>query len=121
MDEVIYLSPRFARKTNFIYSYKISQYIYYLDKKDKVICYSTLYDKIVLISQKAYASIKESLEMCKDRFPKTYDSLVANGFIIPDEIDELDVVRSRNKMAAFQSRAFDLTLLPSLDCNLRCW
>ncbi len=100
---------------------KISQYIYYLDKKDKVICYSTLYDKIVLISQKAYASIKESLEMCKDRFPKTYDSLVANGFIIPDEIDELDVIRSRNKMAAFQSRAFDLTLLPSLDCNLRCW
>ena len=100
---------------------KISQYVYFIEKKNKVLCYSTLYNEVALISLNAYKTIEKSLDEFKEKFPNVYSSLVANKIIIEDEVNEIDIIRCRNKSETFYSRNFDLTLLPSLDSNLRCW
>lgn len=50
-----------------------------------------------------------------------FDSLQSRKFIINDDIDESSVVELEicNKLASH--RIYNLTINPTLDCNLRCW
>jgi uncharacterized protein len=43
------------------------------------------------------------------------------GFVIPDERDELSILRLRYKTEAFNSRNYTLMIYPTQDCNLKCW
>ena len=46
---------------------KISQYVYFIEKKNKVLCYSTLYNEVALISLNAYKTIEKSLDEFKEK------------------------------------------------------
>lgn len=100
---------------------KVSQYVYIVEKANKVICFSTLHNTFVMISPMAYNMLCNSVDNLKKDFPRVYASLVENKMLIDDEVEELDIIRYRNKVDTFYNRNFNLTLLPSLDCNLRCW
>ena len=43
---------------------KISQYVYFIEKKNKVLCYSTLYNEVALISLNAYKTIQRKISEC---------------------------------------------------------
>lgn len=100
---------------------KVSQYVYIVEKANKVICFSTLHNTFVMISPMAYNMLCNSVDNLKKDFPRVYAYLVENKMLIDDEVEELDIIRYRNKVDTFYNRNFNLTLLPSLDCNLRCW
>lgn len=42
-------------------------------------------------------------------------------FLIEDNVDEYQVVYNQYMNKIYHSEEFHLTLLPTLDCNLRCW
>jgi uncharacterized protein len=46
--------------------------------------------------------------------------LIDKGFLIDDEVDELDYLKCFHHQACTQTRNFSLTILPSLACNFRC-
>ena len=48
------------------------------------------------------------------------DRLYQAGVIIDDEMDEYQCLVQEYKKEIHESRTYNLTLLPSLDCNVRC-
>lgn len=48
------------------------------------------------------------------------DKLTSGGFLIPDETDELDVIRTRNE-ERINRKDYMLIILPTLNCNYKCW
>lgn len=48
------------------------------------------------------------------------DKLVKGGYLIEDTVDELALLKIRNRMGRFKDNGFSLTILPTLDCNFRC-
>lgn len=49
-----------------------------------------------------------------------YDKLTKTGFLIDDDIDELEIVRKYHKQAV-ESKNTLLVILPTLNCNYKCW
>lgn len=99
----------------------MSTYNYFIEKDDKVICYNTLQDTMLVFTAKAYQVLNRSLDEFQQLYPKNYATMVAEKILIEDDVDELAEVRFRNKREAWLSRRLDLTVLPSMDCNLHCW
>lgn len=51
-----------------------------------------------------------------------YHSLVEGGFLIDDEVDEYaKLLHKRNDSVFYNNNTFQLTILPTLECNFRCW
>ena len=48
------------------------------------------------------------------------EKLTEGGFIIPDDFDELRFIRRKND-EAIESKNYFLIILPTLNCNYRCW
>ena len=59
-------------------------------------------------------------EEIKDNAPLFYDRLVDYGFLIPDDLDELALIRERNEKA-INWKLYKLTIIPTLNCNYKCW
>lgn len=51
---------------------------------------------------------------------KTQRELQRGGFVIPDEMDEVDVVRVRYRFQQYACSNVGLTIAPTLACNLAC-
>lgn len=101
---------------------KISAYTYFVSKKENVICYNTFSDSLILISQNAYNNfIANDLISFRNNYPKVFDAFVNNGFIIDDDKNELDLIRKANYDIVHKSKYYHLVILPTIDCNLRCW
>lgn len=101
---------------------KISKYTYFIEKDNKVLCYCTKNNTIITISLNAYQSFKsQSFEEYQCNFPNIYNALVNNKIILEDNVNELAELRLLNKMETFYNQNFELTILPSMDCNLHCW
>ncbi|MDR0560953.1 MAG: hypothetical protein LBG92_12375, partial [Prevotellaceae bacterium] len=101
---------------------KASKYLYFVERDGKALCYSTLHNTMIAMSSKACNDFKTGdMDEFKIIYPNTYMALVENKLIVEDSADELAEIRLRNKMEAFGNRHFDLTVLPTMDCNLHCW
>ena len=57
----------------------------------------------------------------EETFPNTYKSLVNKDFIIEDDRDEYEELYAEYKRSINSVSELYLTILPTLDCNLRCW
>lgn len=53
---------------------------------------------------------------------KMYSALIKGGFIIEDDVNEYSkLIHKRNNDVFFNNNVFQLTILPTLECNFRCW
>ena len=53
---------------------------------------------------------------------KLYTSLIQGGFLIGNDEDEYTkILHTRNKAVFYNNNTFQLTILPTLECNFRCW
>lgn len=48
------------------------------------------------------------------------NALIANGFLVADDIDEVAYVKSRFLQRRFSNELYHLTVNTTMDCNLRC-
>lgn len=46
--------------------------------------------------------------------------LIHNGYLIPADVSEIDIIRQRNMSRRFDQRQYSLTIMPTLDCNFAC-
>lgn len=100
---------------------KTSHYNIYTKNKNNVICYNTKYDSFCLLSHPDAELLKHDLQKLSEQSPKAYEDLVKNRFIIEDEADEYQELCKEYDASINSPYVYHLTLLPSLDCNLRCW
>ncbi|MGM9759940.1 MAG: radical SAM protein [Parabacteroides sp.] len=100
---------------------KQSNYNIYVEEEKCVICYNTVFDNFMILSKIDYQRFMQDVDLLKIESEKVYDALVKNGFIIVDGENEFDQLVTEYDKAVCQSSQYELTILPTLDCNLRCW
>lgn len=96
---------------------KESDYNIYVPVQDKVVCFNTLNNVFTIITDDDYKVIKNNILNLRDNLRRRLEE---KKFIIADDCDEYKQIETiyQNKI---NSSVYDLTLLPTLDCNLRCW
>lgn len=100
---------------------KESNYNYFIPRNDKIICYNTMQDSMVIISSSAYDMFKKSIEELMSSDIKVYNSLLENGFIIDDDLDEYNQLMAEYHSSVNSEDDMLITIYPTQDCNLKCW
>ncbi|WP_431611416.1 radical SAM protein [Chryseobacterium sp. 'Rf worker isolate 10'] len=67
------------------------------------------------------ASKNENIENLQEVHPTFYDYLVAEEFIIANEIEEVEKVKQLAKSVDENHSNFLLTINPTMNCNFKCW
>ena len=57
----------------------------------------------------------------KNDFPNIFITLKDNGFIVDMDVDEIVLYENLCLRRRFSKSNYDLTINPTLDCNLKCW
>lgn len=99
---------------------KASNYNIYVPVSNQVICFNTLQETFALLPFSQYEqliggkinNLREDILLL----------LKENGCIVDDDINELELLEKEYDCSVSEKNpVYSLTLLPSLDCNLRCW
>lgn len=80
----------------------------------KILLFNTLRNKSVLLAKDIETLIETGINS------EYYSLLYENGFIVEDDIDEFSFIEAFYDKS-INSSVYDLTIIPTLDCNLRCW
>lgn len=85
--------------------------------------YNGLHDNFFRISDSLSSKIEpllESPDSYSELSSAFYEKLLKYGFIIEDDVDELDIIRIKNE-ETIHSKDYFLVILPTLNCNFKCW
>lgn len=97
---------------------KQSYYNLYAESAKGMVCYNTITENIGLMPLKVFNSLSE------DDFSSINPDIIENlkelKFILPNEVNEFEELTNEYQ-DSLNEKIFYLTLLPSLDCNVRCW
>ena len=69
---------------------------------------------------KKVESLLPSPDVIKEDIPTFYENLVNKGFLVQDDCDELAIIRERNE-ASVNDKNYFLIIMPTLNCNYKCW
>ena len=100
---------------------KVSYYNIYVEEDKCIICYNTISDSFALVSKADFVKLRTDLSVLKENSSRVYEALVEKGFIIADEVDEFGLLEQEYNKQVHHSSSYEMTILPTLDCNLRCW
>ncbi|WP_449388629.1 radical SAM protein [Chryseobacterium lineare] len=104
---------------------KYSQFnsIVYID--DEYYLYNSFNQKFLVIDpilkDLLEASKNENIEDLEEIHPTFYHYLIAEEFIIPLEIDEIEKVKKIARAVDENQSNFLLTINPTMNCNFKCW
>lgn len=101
---------------------KESKYNYFAQEDNQVICLNGISGHVFSISKEAHQEIKKILAAPNnpDHDMDITKALCDLKFIIDDDIDELEILRTRNR-EAIRNKSYHLIVNPTLECNFRCW
>lgn len=102
---------------------KLSSYNIKGSRDGRVIIFNTFRNTYTLLPNHIYQKLLDGtfLNNLRNEPNNILDRLYRAGVIIDDEMDEYQCLVQEYKKEIHESRTYNLTLLPSLDCNLRCW
>lgn len=101
---------------------KASFYNLYINNKSKnTICFNTRIDSYCILSNADAELLKTNIEQLAIQSPKVYGILSETGFIVDCEVDEYKLLSEEYEKMVKDEKVYYLTLLPTLDCNLKCW
>lgn len=107
--------------------YKFSDYNYFIPMKsgNKVLVYNSISNALAKIDYDIYnclAKGNEGLEKLETDNSKenVLDFLLKGNIILNKEDDELEFLKIKFNLAKFGSKALSLTIVTTLDCNLKC-
>ena len=104
---------------------KSSKYNHFVNKQDAFYGYNFLYRTVVRLSadlgRQLCPSLSDGSEILPERYPQdAISSLSETGFIVPNDVCELDLIKFRYNRSLFQGDTLSLIILPTLWCNLSC-
>lgn len=87
----------------------------------KCILYNTRTGALAELDEEHTKKYNEySLEKLQSEMPEFVDALLANGYIIEDDVSELDIIRYQSLQYRFALQSYHVTLAPTLGCNFAC-
>lgn len=102
---------------------KISRYNHIINKRGKSYWFNALSKMHFILDETLGKKLSYVLENDTDytKLPSfLFEKLVSSGFLIEDDVDELAIIRSKNE-EAIHSKNYLLSILPTLNCNFKCW
>lgn len=102
---------------------KPSKYNFYIAKEDKTIFFNAISLNYFTVEKKKENLVKKIIEDPNNYLNESssfYNTLVNGKYIVPDDQVELDVIREKYNNT-INSKNYKLILLPTLECNFRCW
>lgn len=102
---------------------KSSKYNYIVPFEDNVIFFNGITESFFFIGKDNAESIHRIIENPNsnmDSFRDFIIRMVSQGFIVPDNTDELESIKKKH-LSLRKANQYYLMVLPTYQCNLRCW
>lgn len=95
---------------------KKSAYNICVKKENGAFIYNSFNNVYVAMSKKLCEAFeKMDLDKIERTYPMAYSRFKEAGLLIPDDMDELAIIRYKNKLATFASRELRLVIYPTQD------
>ncbi len=105
--------------------YKLSKYNYFYKQDENTYTCINLIDKSIFgLDIEKYNIIqkhKENPIFILEINPNLFSALCKLGVIIDEDIDEISYLITEHRKAVYSTDTFQLTILPTLECNFKCW
>lgn len=102
---------------------KPSKYNYIIPFGEKYVFFNGVTEKFFLVSKErleAYRRVVEFPEENREAFGPFLDKMKRMGFVVNDDINEMDRIKKKFEALTVPHQYF-LMVLPTYECNLRCW
>ncbi len=102
---------------------KTSRYNYFIHRNGKHVFFNGRTKRFFEVSEKNYEVFKDVIQNpqnYKDKYLVFLEKMLEEGFVVNDDIDELDLVRQAYEQGKCPD-AYMLIVLPTYQCNLSCW
>lgn len=100
-------------KFNFFYPYK--------DDSTKTIAFNARTSSLSLLDSEHYSVIKNFIETNEDIQDTEFERDLQNcGYILKDDIDEMELIRLSMLRGRYSSRRLSLIIAPTMACDFRC-
>lgn len=101
--------------------YKSSAYNHFVDKGDFVWGVNFFSSSFVRIPSETYRKVRRVLDGERsEELESVKSSLIQGKFLIPDAMDEMKYLKTRNHMSRFGNKGLTLIVAPTLRCNFGC-
>lgn len=98
---------------------KHSEYLVSYKEDDSIYIYHQISDSLLKVDESLYNALLE--DRISD-LPKSLQlTLKERGFIVPQKTDESLSIKYGNLKTRYQSNILRVTILPTLNCNFKCW
>ncbi|MEY8258026.1 radical SAM protein [Erysipelotrichaceae bacterium 66-17] len=99
---------------------KESNYNKFFEREDLVIAYNARTNALAEISKEDYNQILQWRDSKKDLRQELEKDLSYGGFLIPDKINETDLIKHTVMASRYATKVLNLTIAPTSNCNFRC-
>lgn len=93
-------------------------YFYYID--DGILAYNARTNAMAVLEMDDFEHLKQILQGNLSSKQELVDELRYGGFIIEDNINEIEIIRHDMYASRFTTSQLTLTIAPTSDCNFRC-
>lgn len=98
---------------------KQSKYNIYWNEGSRFIVYNQLTGSTLELNQELYTCLKEN---CIDKLDNTIaQELYKAGILCHKDLHEEHIILARNREQRYGNNIIRLTIMPTIDCNFRCW
>jgi len=105
--------------------FKLSNYNSFVNYNNRIICFNSISGGIFSFEKAEFNKLQQNFLIDLKRFEEEMNSLFQIfykwGFILKDEINEIDIINYRNIRDVYLDNFYKLTINPTLQCNFKCW
>lgn len=105
---------------------KASRFNVFQQFEDEILAYNSFKDSFLILEptlHQLFEAAKTEMNFMELKMihPSFYEALFQNGFVVPEEEDELAKVVSIRQKTDFNNDHFRLIINPTMNCNFKCW
>jgi uncharacterized protein len=105
--------------------YKQSKYNFFFDAEDGThLAFNAMSGGFARIKDENWEEIQRVLKNpnnCKiEKENRLRQSLIKGRFLIEEDVNEIDILKVRNRLGRFNASTLMLTIAPTLACNFKC-
>ncbi len=98
---------------------KVSKYNIFLSHETGFFTLNQLSGSILELNEELYLSLKSGNIATIDK--EISDKLLKTGILCYKDLEEHQIIISRNRMQRYGNKIARLTIMPTINCNFRCW
>ncbi|MGH9822174.1 MAG: radical SAM protein, partial [Blastocatellia bacterium] len=119
----IYQSPIQTQPT--ASQYKSSLYNIFVEKETEVYAFNSRSVALSRLTKREYAAVRRMLDGDMDtggnpELESLRQGLIKGQFLIPQTLDEIEMLKVKNRLTRFSSGGLGLIIAPTLRCNFAC-